>query len=52
MIKKNSSFFVFIAAIIVGILISVNFDFERIKSSYTQISSAEYQKAIEERNNL
>ena len=38
MIKKNSSFFVFIAAIIVGILISVNFDFERIKSSYNQIS--------------
>ena len=52
MIKKNSSLFVFIAAIIVGVLISVNFDFERIRSSYTQISSAEYQKAIEERNNL
>lgn len=52
MIKKSSSFFVFIAAIIIGILISVNFNFERISSSYTQLSSTEYQKAIEERNNL
>ncbi|MBE6070742.1 MAG: DUF881 domain-containing protein [Clostridium butyricum] len=52
MIKKSSSFFVFIAAVILGILISMNFNFERIRSPYTQLSSAQYQKAIEERNNL
>lgn len=52
MIKKNSSFFVFIAAVILGVLISVNFELERIESPYIQLSSAEYQKAIEERNKL
>lgn len=52
MIKKSSSFFVFIAAIVLGILISMNFNFERIRSPYAQLSSAQYQKAIEDRNNL
>eukprot|EP00828_Plagiopyla_frontata_P045413 TRINITY_DN7764_c0_g1_i2.p1 TRINITY_DN7764_c0_g1~~TRINITY_DN7764_c0_g1_i2.p1 ORF type:complete len:515 (-),score=65.74 TRINITY_DN7764_c0_g1_i2:1501-3045(-) len=51
MIKKNNSIFVFIASIIVGTLISINFDFKPIVS-YTQLDSLEYQKAVEVRNNL
>lgn len=50
--KNNKEFFfVFIAAIIVGALISMNFDFEGIQS-YTQLNATQYQDAIEERANL
>ena len=50
--KKNKGFFfVFIATIIVGALISMNFNFERIRS-YSQLDSAEYQNAVEERAGL
>lgn len=47
--KNNKSFFfVFIAAIILGCLISMNFNFKRTRS-YNQLNSTEYQNAIEER---
>ena len=50
--KNNKGFFfVFIATIIVGVLISMNFNFERIRS-YSQLDSAEYQNAVEERAGL
>lgn len=50
--KNNKGFFfVFIAAIILGALISMNFNFERIRS-YSQLNSAEYQSAVEERASL
>ena len=47
--KNNKGFFfVFIATIILGVLISMNFNFEGIQS-YSQLNSTEYQNAIEER---
>lgn len=50
--KNNKGFFfVFIATIILGALISMNFNFERIRS-YSQLDSAEYQNAVEERAGL
>lgn len=50
--KKNKGFFfIFIATIILGILISMNFNFGRIRS-YIQLDSAEYQNAVEERAKL
>jgi Uncharacterized protein conserved in bacteria len=50
--KNNKGFFfVFIATIILGTLISMNFNFERIRS-YSQLNSAEYQNAVEERAGL
>lgn len=50
--KNNKGFFfVFIATIILGTLISMNFNFERIRS-YSQLDSAEYQNAVEERAGL
>ena len=50
--KYNKGFFfVFIATIILGALISMNFNFERIRS-YNQLDSAEYQNAVEERAGL
>lgn len=49
--KNNGFFFVFIAAIILGALISMNFNFQRIRS-YSQLNSAEYQNAVEERAKL
>jgi uncharacterized protein YlxW (UPF0749 family) len=50
--KKNKGFFfVFIATIILGALISMNFNFGRIQS-YSQLNSAEYQNAVEERASL
>ena len=50
--KSNKGFFfVFIATIILGTLISMNFNFERIRS-YSQLNSAEYQNAVEERAGL
>ncbi|WP_160688867.1 DUF881 domain-containing protein [Clostridium sp. C2-6-12] len=50
---KNTKgfFFVFIATIILGTLISMNFNFERIRS-YSQLNSSEYQNAVEERAGL
>lgn len=50
--KNNKGFlFVFIATIILGALISMNFNFEGIQS-YSQLNSTEYQNAIEERADL
>lgn len=50
--KNNKGFFfVFIATIILGTLISMNFNFERIRS-YSQLNSAEYLNAVEERASL
>ncbi|OOM81032.1 hypothetical protein CLPUN_11920 [Clostridium puniceum] len=49
--NNNGFFFVFIAAIILGVLISMNFNFQRIQS-YSQLNSAEYQNAVEQRANL
>lgn len=47
--KKNKDFFfVFIATIILGALISMNFNFEGIQS-YSQLNATEYQNAVEER---
>lgn len=50
---KNSKdfFFVFIAAIILGVLISMNFNFKGIQS-YSQLNATEYQNAVEERASL
>lgn len=50
--KNNKGFFfVFIATIILGVLISMNFNFERIQT-YNQLNSSEYQNAVEERASL
>lgn len=50
--KNNKGFlFVFIATIILGALISMNFNFEGIQS-YSQLNSTEYQNAVEERASL
>ena len=50
--KNNKGFFfVFIATIILGALISMNFKFEGIQS-YSQLNATEYQNAIEERATL
>lgn len=46
--NNKDFFFVFIAAIIVGVLISINFNFEGIQS-YSQLNAAQYQNATEER---
>jgi len=50
--KNNKDFFfVFIATIILGALISMNFNFEGIQS-YSQLNATEYQNAVEERSVL
>ncbi len=50
--KNNKDFFfVFIATIILGALISMNFNFDGIQS-YSQLNAPEYQNAVEERSNL
>ncbi len=49
--KSENFFFVFIAAIVLGMLISINFDFERMES-YSMLNSSEYYYAIEQRNDL
>ena len=49
--KKPQYFFVFIAALILGFLISVNFNFDR-GQSYNSLNTMEYQEAIEERSRL
>lgn len=46
--KNNGYFFVFIATIIVGILISMNVNLKRVQT-HSELNSAEYQNAIEER---
>ena len=50
---KNSKeiFFIFIASIIVGVLISINFKSDRVQS-YSELGTAEYQDAVEERAEL
>jgi len=50
--KNNKGFFfVFIATIILGALISMNFNFEGIQS-YSQLNATEYQNAVEQRATL
>jgi uncharacterized protein YlxW (UPF0749 family) len=49
--SDKSFFFVFIATIILGALISMNFNFKGIQS-YSQLNSTEYQNASEERAKL
>lgn len=50
--KNNESMiFVFIASIIIGVLISLNFNFKRTSNSY-QISAQQYQEAYNQRNKL
>ncbi|WP_297420640.1 DUF881 domain-containing protein [Clostridium sp.] len=47
--KKNKDvIFVFIATIILGALISMNFNFKGVQS-YSQLNSSQYQNAVEER---
>lgn len=49
--NNKNFFFIFIASIIVGMLISMNFDFSRI-TSYSVLDSSEYAQAVEKRNTL
>nr|WP_242396656.1 hypothetical protein [Clostridium butyricum] len=49
--KKPQYFFIFIAAVMLGFLIAINFNFDR-KQSYTSLNTMEYQEAIEERSRL
>ncbi|MGN0144860.1 MAG: DUF881 domain-containing protein [Clostridium sp.] len=49
--KRSQYFFVFIAALILGFLVSVNFNFDR-GQSYNSLNTMEYQEAIEERSRL
>ncbi|GIM27979.1 hypothetical protein CPJCM30710_06450 [Clostridium polyendosporum] len=50
--KNNESMiFVFIASIIIGVLISLNFNFKRTSNSF-QISAQQYQEAYNQRNKL
>lgn len=49
--KDKNYFFVFIASIIVGVLISFNFKSDRTRS-YNELNTGEYQDAIEERASL
>lgn len=49
--SKKGFLFVFIATIILGALISMNYNFEGIQS-YSQLNSTEYQNAVEERATL
>ncbi|EKQ56893.1 MULTISPECIES: DUF881 domain-containing protein [unclassified Clostridium] len=47
--KNNKGFFfVFIATIILGVLISMDFNFKGVQS-YSQLNSSQYQNAVEER---
>lgn len=49
--KSTDYFFIFIAAIILGILISVNFDFDAI-TSHNELNTSQYQSAVEEKTRL
>lgn len=49
--KNKDSFFIFIAAIILGILMSVNFDFDAI-TSHNELNTSQYQNAVEEKTRL
>ena len=49
--NNKNFFFVFIASFMVGMLISMNFDFARI-TSYSVLDSSEYAQAVEKRNTL
>lgn len=49
--KKPEHFFVFIATLSLGFLISINFNFDR-EQSYNSLNTMEYQGAIEERSRL
>ncbi len=49
--KNRESFFIFIAAMLLGLLISVNFNFDAI-TSHNELNTSEYQNAVEERTRL
>lgn len=49
--NKKGFFFIFIATIILGALISMNFNLQRVQT-FSQLSSAQYQNAVEERAKL
>ena len=49
--KKPQHFFVFIATLCLGFLISINFNFDR-KQVYNSLNTMEYHEAIEERSRL
>ena len=49
--KSRESFFIFIAAILLGLLISVNFNFDAI-TSHNELNASQYQNAVEERTRL
>ena len=49
--KNKGSFFIFIAAMLLGLLISVNFNFDAI-TSHNELNTSQYQNAVEERTRL
>ena len=49
--NNEATIFVFIAAVVIGILISLNFNLKK-ESKYVPLSSKQYQEALNKRNNL
>ncbi|MBE6063650.1 MAG: DUF881 domain-containing protein [Clostridium butyricum] len=49
--KNKESFFIFIASMLLGLLLSVNFNFDAI-TSHNELNASEYQNAVEERTRL
>lgn len=49
--KSKETFFIFIATILLGLLISVNFNFNA-STSHNELNTSEYQNAVEERTRL
>ncbi|HCW54373.1 MAG TPA: division initiation protein [Clostridium sp.] len=49
--KNKATFFIFIATILLGLLISINFNFNAI-TSHNELNTSEYQNAVEERTRL
>lgn len=49
--KGKDYFFIFIAAVILGVLISVNFDFNAI-TSHNELNTSQYQNAVEQKTRL
>lgn len=49
--KKPQKFFIFIATLLLGFFISINFNFDR-EQAYNSLNTMEYHEAIEERSRL
>lgn len=49
--KNKETFFIFIASTLLGLLISINFNFDAI-ISHNELNTSEYQNAVEERTRL